>query len=242
MTGTRRGAQTPHDPDGGREAPLSGSPERRLVVWGTSGHARVVADIVRLQGVYEIFGFLDDVNRIPPGTTFCGAPVLGGRERLETLAEEGVGWIVFGFGNGGARLRLASLARDKGLRLATAIHPSAVVAADAEIGGGTVVAAGAVVNPATRVGENVIVNTSASIDHDCVVGDGAHVCPGVRLAGSVEIGRVAWIGVGTTVVDRVSVGAGSIIGAGAVVLHDVPEGVVAYGSPARVVREVGPDD
>ena len=33
-----------------------------LVVWGASGHARVVADIIRLSKEYDIVGFLDDVN------------------------------------------------------------------------------------------------------------------------------------------------------------------------------------
>ena len=40
----------------------------------------------------------------------------------------------------------------------------------------------------------------------------------------------------------VTIGAGSVIGAGAVVTKDVPEGVVAVGNPARVLRPIGPGD
>jgi galactoside O-acetyltransferase len=43
---------------------------------------------------------------------------------------------------------------------------------------------------------------------------------------------------GSTVIDRVSVGAGAIVGAGSLVLRDVPADVVAFGSPARVIRQV----
>lgn len=215
---------------------------RKLAVWGTSGHARVVADIIRLRDEYEIFGFLDDVNPLRSGEAFCGATVLGGREQLVSLKREGVGHVVFGFGDCRGRLRLSELIRDNGLELATAIHPSATLAADVSVGAGTVVAAGAVVNPGAKIGENVIVNTSASVDHDSVVEDGAHISPGAHLAGAVFVGRGAWVGIGAAVVGRTKVGAGSIIGAGAVVVDDVPEGVVAYGVPARVVRRVGPDD
>jgi UDP-N-acetylbacillosamine N-acetyltransferase len=201
----------------------------------------VVADIIRLQGDYEIVGFIDDVNPERAGSKFGGADVLGGREKLEYLRRESVGHLIFGFGDCEARLRLARLAREKGFRLATAIHPSAVVAADVVIGAGTVVAAGAVINPGATIGENAIVNTCASVDHDCRVEEGAHVCPGVRLAGNVVVGRAAWVGIGATVVNRTRIGSGAIIGAGAVVVDDMPDGVVARGVPARVIKTVTPD-
>jgi UDP-N-acetylbacillosamine N-acetyltransferase len=215
--------------------------KEKLVIWGTSGHASVVADIIRLRGDYEIVGFIDDVNPERAGSKFGGATVLGGQETLEHLRREGVEHLIFGFGDCEARLRLAESVRDKGFRLATAIHPSAVVAADAVTGPGTIVAAGAVINPGTTIGENVIVNTCASVDHDCRVEDGAHVCPGVRLAGNVVVGRAAWVGIGATVVDHTRIGSGAIIGAGAVVVDDMPDGIVARGVPARVVRKFRPD-
>lgn len=213
--------------------------KRKLVIWGASGHASVVADIFRLRGEYEIAGFLDDTN--PGEAEFCGAPVLGGREQLDTLLRRGIGCLILGFGNCEARLRLSELARAKGFTIATAIHPRAVVASDVTIGYGTVVAAGAVVNPGAKIGHDVIINTCASVDHHCVVEDGAHIAPGAHLAGSVSVGRAAWVGIGATVVDRARIGAGATIGAGAVVVDDIPDGVVACGVPATTKRKVGPD-
>ena len=214
--------------------------EVSLVIWGASGHALVVADIVRLVGQYRVVGFLDDVNTNRRNTEFCGAPILGGREQLPRLAELGVTHLLFGFGNCATRLELSSLVRQHGLSLATAIHPRATVAVDVSVGPGTVIAAGAVINPGAIIGENVIVNTSAGIDHECVVEDGAHVCPGARLAGCVTVGRGAWIGIGAVVIDHVKVGAGAFVGAGAVVTHDVPERVLVCGIPAKLVREIEP--
>jgi sugar O-acyltransferase (sialic acid O-acetyltransferase NeuD family) len=211
----------------------------RLVVWGASGHAKVVADIVRLRGEHEIVGFLDDQDPSAEGRPFCGARVLGGRERLDELRAQGVSYLMFGFGDGGARLRLTPLVRDMGFVLATLVHPRAVIAGDARVGAGSMVAAGAVIGPSTTIGENVIVNTLAGVDHDCAVGDGAHVGPGANLGGSVVVGERAWVGIGATVRDRAKIGAGTIVGAGAVVIDDLPEGVVAYGVPARVVRKTG---
>jgi UDP-N-acetylbacillosamine N-acetyltransferase len=213
----------------------------RVVIWGASGHALVVADILRLEG-REVAGFIDDVNAERRGQEFAGARVLGGRECLNGLRTDGVRAIVIAVGNCAARLQLGDAVRQHGFELARAVHPRAVVAADVTIGAGTVVCAGAVVNPGSSIAESVIVNTSATVDHECVIADGAHVGPGVHLGGRVRVGRGAWVGIGATVSDRVVIGAESVVGAGAVVLNDVPRRVVAFGVPARVVRDVGEGD
>ena len=211
---------------------------QKLAIWGVSGHALVVADIIRLRGDFKIIGFLDDVNPVRYNTEFSGAPVLGGKEQLEVLQRMNVKHLIFGFGNCQVRLRLSKLVRAKGFLLATAIHPQTVIAADVPIGPGSVIAAGAVVNPGSRVGKNVIINTCASIDHECIIEDGAHICPGVHLAGRVTVGRATWVGIGATIIDHIRIGSGAIIGAGAVVLNDIPDGVVAYGVPAKVMKKV----
>lgn len=198
----------------------------RIVIWGASGHALVVADILRLSGMYEIVGLLDDAD---PRRDF----VIGGREQLDRLRNDGVEWLIIGVGDCAARMKLAAVAVEKGFSLATAIHPRAIVAAGVEIGPGTVVAAGAVINPGSRIGANVIINTSASVDHECVIEDGAHVGPGVNLGGKVTVGSGSWIGIGATVKDGIVIGARSIVGAGAVVLRNVPDQTVVFGVPAK---------
>lgn len=69
--------------------------------------------------------------------------------------------------------------------------------------------------------------------------------PALRLAKleaarPIVIGDNAWLGGGVIVLAGVSIGANSVIGAGAVVTKDIPANVVAFGNPARVVREFEP--
>lgn len=209
-----------------------------LVIWGASGHALTVADIVRSEGRYRLAGFLDDLRPERAGTEFAGALVLGGREALPGLRKQGVSHLIVAIGDRRARGELAAEARRHGFELAVAVHPAATLAAGVDPGAGTVVMAGAVVNPGTRVGENVILNTRAAVDHDCALGDLVHVAPGAVLGGWVTVGAGAWIGIGAVVRDRVTIGPECLVGAGAVVVTDLPGGVVAYGVPARIVREV----
>ncbi len=68
----------------------------KLLIWGTSGHAMVLADIVRLIGAYEIVGYLDDFNLDRHGSDICGVPVLGGGEQLPDLRAQGVRHLMLG--------------------------------------------------------------------------------------------------------------------------------------------------
>lgn len=58
----------------------------------------------------------------------------------------------------------------------------------------------------------------------------------------VRIGNDAWIGANACVLRGVTLGEGVVIGAGAVVTGDIPAYTIAAGNPARVIRELGPDE
>jgi sugar O-acyltransferase (sialic acid O-acetyltransferase NeuD family) len=210
---------------------------QRVFVYGAGGHAKVVAEILRLNG-NEVMGFIDNVDSKRKGEAFYGSTILGGEEVLAELFKKGVCSCIVGFGDNRLRCATAKQLAEMGFRLVSALHPNAVCAADVSIGEGTVVASGAVVGPSSRIGRNAIVNTHASIDHDCVVSDGAHVGPGAIVTGVVQVGECAWIGAGAVIADHKSIGPNAIVGAGAVVVKDVPESVVVVGVPARISREV----
>lgn len=62
----------------------------------------------------------------------------------------------------------------------------------------------------------------------------------LEMARPVTIGDDVWIGGGAIVCPGVTIGAGTTIGAGSVVTRDIPSGVLAVGSPCRVIRELSP--
>jgi acetyltransferase-like isoleucine patch superfamily enzyme len=78
--------------------------------------------------------------------------------------------------------------------------------------------------------------------HESVLEDGARLNPGANVSGKVTVGRTTVIGTGAVIKDRIHVGANTLIGAGAAVVRDIPDGVVAFGNPARVARNITPED
>jgi maltose O-acetyltransferase len=61
---------------------------------------------------------------------------------------------------------------------------------------------------------------------------------GKPRTGAVELGDNVFVGDGAKILKGVIIGANSVIGAGSVVTGSIPEGVIAAGNPARVVREL----
>lgn len=195
-----------------------------IIVIGAGGHAKVVISTLRALGHTQLLCFDDDPAR--HNTLVLGVPVRGAIAEAREIACAGA---VIAIGTDSVRRSLSAL----DLPWISVVHPSAVVDPSAKIGRGTVVFAGCVVQPDATIGEHVIVNTMASVDHDSVVDDFAQLCPGVRLAGAVQIGEEAFLGTGAVVAPGVKIGARAVLGAGGVLLHDLAAGARAFGVPAR---------
>ena len=209
----------------------------KLLVIGSSGHASVLVDAVTLTGGYEIVGYADDT--LPSGTVRRGYPVLGGfKDAAKICADQRIGNVVVAVGDNWWRRKVYSDLIEKcpELRFPIVRHPSAIVAASAEIGQGAAVLAGSHVGPGSRVGEFCILNTGSSVDHDCTLHNFSSIAPGVFMGGLVTIGECSAIGVGASISDRISIGRHTVVGTGAVVVRDIPDLVVAYGNPARTKR------
>lgn len=214
-----------------------------ILIVGSAGHAKVVIDIVQQQARYAVAGLLDRFRAV--GEMTAGIPVVGGEEDLPALVESlGIRGLIVAIGDNHVRATVAARVSElcPALPFVSAIHPRASVAPSALLGAGTVVAAGATINPDARVGAHCIVNTQASLDHDCSMGEGASLAPGVLVGGGCQIGRQSAIGIGAVLKHGVTIGEYAVVGAGSLVLHSLQSQVVAYGSPARVVRSRQPQD
>ena len=89
----------------------------------------------------------------------------------------------------------------------------------------------------TTIGNFVSINRHVSIGHHTNIGDYCSINPGTNIAGNVTIGEGTTIGMGTNVLHQVKIGKNTIIGAGSVVTKDIPDNVIAYGSPCKIIRD-----
>lgn len=113
-----------------------------------------------------------------------------------------------------------------------------------------------VANGTIRIGANSVIGASCFLqgNGDISIGEGTLIGPNCNIYSTyhpdtpalfidaplgkakVTIGNNVWIGAGVTILHGVIIGDNSIIGANSLVNRDIPDGVVAFGTPARVHR------
>jgi len=212
--------------------------KEKLLIVGAGGHARSVIDIALQDDGFEIIGCIDAQN---PKRCFVEdmecVPIVGNDDDLAKFLDQGINHIFVALGDNKLRNMIYEKVIEMGFNPVNIISNYAVISPRARLGKGICVMAGAVINVNAHIGDNCIINTNCSIDHDCKIGKSVHVAPGVTLSGTVSVGDLTQIGTGASVIDGITIGEGSFIGAGSVVVKDIGSGVLAYGVPAKKIKD-----
>ena len=202
-----------------------------IYIFGTSGFAREVRDIVAELGGQAVFVAHDASDR----DSFAGPEKVILEADLPTGAA-----LAIGIGDNEVRAKIA--ARYDGWAFPNLVQPSATMGAgQAELvarSHGVIVCAGARLTNSIAVGAFVIVNLNATIGHDCIVEDFVNIAPGANISGFVHLSRGCWIGTGAAINQgdvgkRLVVGADTMVGSGSVVVRDCEPGKVYVGIPAK---------
>jgi len=212
----------------------------KIILIGSGQHCNVVMYNVEAQGKYEI-ACIADVNKDKWGSMINGVKVVPfenfSTKAMDSLEREfGTKKFFISFGTMKYRRAVFEFLVTNGWEAVNIIHPTAVVSPKAKIGNGVLIEAGCMVTPQPVIGNNVVLNCGTQVNHDNVVEDHVYIASGVVLSGTVHIGENALLDDGVVVAVGRNVGAGSIVGAGSVVTRNVPDHVIAYGVPCRIVR------
>ncbi|HEY8400797.1 MAG TPA: acetyltransferase [Cytophagaceae bacterium] len=196
-----------------------------MLLYGGSGHAKVIRDCVKAMG-QEVYFIFDDNSELK---TLNETPIIGPYNPAFNIHEE----IVIAIGNNMLRKVVSEKIVHKFARV---IHPSVLRSPYASVDVGTVVFHGAVLQADAKVGKHAIINTNAIVEHDCVLDDFVHISPNATLCGNVKVGEGTHVGAGAVVIPNITIGKWCVIGAGSVIIKDIPDYAVVVGSPGRVIK------
>lgn len=191
-----------------------------MYIYGASGHARVIIDL--LEEKESIHGIFDDNVEI---REVLGYPVQQGNPHVSNFDQP----FIIAIGDNKARKEISKRLEGKA-RFGTIVHPSAIVSKRSEVGEGSVIMEGVIVKVNCTIGKQAIINTAASVDHDCSLGDFVHLAPQATLCGDIVVGEGTIIGANALILPGVKIGSWCKIGAGSVVNKDVPDGATWIGS------------
>lgn len=206
---------------------------KKIVIIGAGGHAKVLIDIFKSMKIYKIIGATssDKIKR-----TIYGIPILGDDSILLDLYKKGVNNAFIAIGDCKLRNRIFDHTNKIGFNIVNAISPHTNISPTVKIGKGVAIMPGVSINVDSIIEDNVIINTNASIDHDNVIKKSAHIGPGCNLAGNVTVGEGTFLGIGCKVIPKIFIGKWSIIGAGSVIIKDVPSNTKVFGVPAKIIN------
>lgn len=210
---------------------------RRLLIYCAGGQGRETLKTARSSidaglGWEEIF-FVDDERA---GGEVNGVPVLSLAECLKRFSPEESGFQIAS-GEPFLRRRLTERVLSQGQRLESVIHPAIELSPFQEIGSGVFIGEGVVLSDNITLGLCACLNANATIGHCTSIGKFTVVSPGAVISGGVSIGSGVYIGTGAILRDEIEIGEDCVIGMGSIVTKNIPAGVVAYGSPCKVVQE-----
>lgn len=209
-----------------------------VIIFGASGHAGVIIDILEKQRKYKIIGIFVDIPEMIGGS-LMGYPII---DKIINFHGSNKGIIAIGDNYGRSAVARKIQTINKDFQFINAIHPDAVIGKNVTIGNGTVVVAGAIINANARIGKHCIINTNSSIGHDVIIGDYSTAAPSSTIGGNAVIGSNTTISMGANVIQKIEIGNNTLIGAGSTVITNIPDGVLAYGTPAKIIRERKPNE
>tara|TARA_R110002020_G_scaffold138469_7_gene308586 strand:- start:45729 stop:46394 length:666 start_codon:yes stop_codon:yes gene_type:complete len=211
---------------------------KNIVLIGGGNQAHYTIDIINKEGLYNIVGILDSIHDV--GSERFGYKILGRQTDINDLIEEyDIYGGVISIGDNWSRKYVYDdiVKNVPNFRFVNAIHPSAVVGDNVTFGEGVVAMAGTIFNPKSDIGNFTFFATGAQIEHDCTVKDFSSVSAGTVLGGYVTVGEFSALTLSVTILDRVTIGKNTVVGSGSLVIKSLPDNVLAYGNPAKIIRE-----
>jgi sugar O-acyltransferase (sialic acid O-acetyltransferase NeuD family) len=205
----------------------------RILVVGAGGFGREVVHWARdawPAASSRIAGFL-----AADGGGDSPLPVIGDPDDFEPSPGDG---LLLAIGIPMVRRRVAESLLARGARFLTLIHPTAIVAASASIGGGSILCPYSIASDAVRLGRFTLLNYHASLGHDASTGDFSVLSPYATLGGGASVGVDVFMGLHASVAPGKAVGASSKVSANSACQADVPAGSIVFGVPGRVMQRI----
>jgi sugar O-acyltransferase (sialic acid O-acetyltransferase NeuD family) len=208
-----------------------------IVLFGGGNQAHYTIDIIEKEGKYNIVGIIDSVHEI--GSERFGYKILGRQDNLkEIISEYNIHGGVISIGDNWSRYHVSQqiIQNIPDFKFVNAIHPSVIIGNTTELGYGIVAMAGCIFNPKAKIGNFTFFATGAQVEHDNTIHDFASISAGSLTGGYVTLGKFSAITLGVTVLDRIKIGENTVVGAGSLVTKSLPDNVLAYGNPCKIIR------
>jgi sugar O-acyltransferase (sialic acid O-acetyltransferase NeuD family) len=209
--------------------------ENPVIIFGVGNRGRLALDIFNNNSVL-VYGFLDE-DQMLHNTEVSEVMVLGDPFDdgfLKIIGNKTEAFVAIENKTFKENVVKMLLERRKTMPI-NAIHNSAYVSEDAEIGHGILIGPGAIINAGAKIGNHSVINSGAVIDTLSNIGEFSEIGVGAIINSEVKVETGAFIGSGAVIVSGVNIGKDARVGAGSVVVNNIEDGVTVFGNPAAKI-------
>jgi sugar O-acyltransferase (sialic acid O-acetyltransferase NeuD family) len=209
-----------------------------IVLIGGGTQVSYSIDIIEKQNLHTIVGIIDSNKEI--GDKLYGYSIIGRQSDIVELVYEYTieGCVITIGDNWSRKIVYEEISKHMpSILWPNVIHPSVIIANYVTLGKGILAMAGVIINSGAHIGNFTNYFTNCNVEHDCFIDDFSSISAGVVLGGKVRIGKYTAIALNATVFDRLTIGQNSVIGAASLITKDIPDNVLVYGNPGKIIRE-----
>lgn len=215
-----------------------------LIIIGGAGHGCVIEACVNDNRnrfgdfEWELKGFCNDYD-----CEVDGYPVLGKLCDIPRLIREGYyfSWGIHLIGRNYMTAHLFSQLEIPDERWATIVHHTAFIDPSVILMPGAFIMYNAYIAPRTTIGKCAMVKANTNIGHDVNIGNISHVAMGSTIVSCASIGYCSDVAIGASVLANKIIGDYAMLGAASLATHDIPEGEIWVGNPARLLKSMRKD-
>jgi sugar O-acyltransferase (sialic acid O-acetyltransferase NeuD family) len=213
---------------------------KKVVIIGGEGNGGVIASCIEdnrnrfNDKEWEVTGFLNDFEE-----KVDGFPVIGKLADLQKLIETTDFYFIWAIHLVARNYKTAEMFESANIpenRLATVVHKSAFIGKGATLCPGAFVMYNSYIGPNAHIGKCSLVMANCCIGHDTWIDDLCHCSVGAIMTGYSRLEYCSDLAVGSTIIAFKVVGKYSMVAANAVATHDIPEGEIWAGTPAKLLK------
>jgi sugar O-acyltransferase (sialic acid O-acetyltransferase NeuD family) len=211
---------------------------KKIVIFGSGCHAKIVfSEILKLKR-YKILGFIDDFAPKKKIVVKYKNKKYLNLGKIKDLKKYKKISGVIGVGSSILRKKIYNEIKNilKNFKFEKIISKDSIIDETVKIGDGSVVISNSVINRSTVIGKHCLINTSVSIDHDNYFDDFSGTGPGVTTGGKVKVGKLSYLGIGSTIKNTVKIGKNSFIGGSSFVNKNCLDNALYFGVPAKKIK------
>ncbi|MFC2093009.1 acetyltransferase [Bacteroidota bacterium] len=212
---------------------------RDLVILGAGALGQEVAwlveEINEKKDEWNLLGFLDDYQSIPP-KKILGYPILGDYSKVPEYIEA---YFVIAFGDARLREKIANEISKYDVKWANLYSPTVRIHRSNKIGKGVVIGRYTDLTINCDIGDFVYLNIHVVLGHEVKIGKYSIVSPNVTINGGATIGKACQIGA-NAFIKEIAIGNHVTVGASSCVVKDVDSDCVIVGVPAKIIHKGKP--